>query len=61
MSAPVIIDTVASFAEYAKLGKSLAYQYTRGKGFPKIQTCKKGKILIDRAAAMEWLKNLTAE
>jgi len=54
------MDTVRSFSEYTGIGLTLAYQYTRAKGFPIIQTCKRGKILIEREAALEWMRNLTA-
>ena len=56
--APEVLDTVLSFAEYTGMSLALVYQYTRGKGFPKIQACKNGKILIDRAAAIEWMRRL---
>ena len=54
-----ILDSVDSFAEYAHLSKTHVYRYTRGKGFPKIQPHKGGRILIIRHAAIEWLQNLT--
>ena len=54
------LDSVKSFAEYAGIGLFLAYQYTRAKGFPVIQLKKKGRILIEREAALEWMRAQTA-
>ena len=56
---PTILDTVESFSAYTNLSMAVVYQYTRGKGFPKIQPRKRGKIMIDRHAAIEWMRNLT--
>ena len=52
------IDSVKIFSEYTHLCPALVYQYTRAPGFPKIQTVNKGKIMILREAALEWLENL---
>ncbi|MCL2045757.1 MAG: helix-turn-helix domain-containing protein [Oscillospiraceae bacterium] len=55
---PVFIS-VYEFAEYLGIGLSLAYQYTRAKDFPVIQLRKKGRIIIDIEAALEWLRETT--
>ena len=54
------LDSVKSFAEYAGIGMFLAYQYTRAEGFPAFQPKKNGRILIDREAALEWMRTQTA-
>ena len=54
------LDSVKSFAEYTGIGMFLAYQYTRAKGFPVIQLKKNGRILIEREAALEWMRAQTA-
>jgi hypothetical protein len=61
MQATPTLDTVKSFATYANIGLDLAYQYTRAKDFPVIQTKKHGKKLIEREPAVEWLRNRSAE
>jgi hypothetical protein len=53
------LDTVKSFADYTHMGIDLIYQFTRAKGFPVIQAKRRGKKLIEREAAVEWLRSRT--
>jgi hypothetical protein len=52
------IDTVKSFAEYMQLCCTEVYQMCRAQGFPIIRTSPRGKILIKREAAIEWMEQL---
>ena len=55
------LDSVKSFSEYANIGLTLAYQYTRAKGFPVIQLKKGGRIWIEREAALDWMREHTTK
>ena len=50
------IDTVKSFSDYAKIKLTLLYQLVHAKGFPCFRTSPRGKILIHREKAIEWLE-----
>ena len=52
------LDSVKSFAEYAGIGMSLAYQFTRAKCFPMIQHQKKANPNRARNA-LDWLRKQT--
>jgi hypothetical protein len=56
MEATMTLDTVKSFAEFANIGLTLAYQLTRAEKFPIIRTSERGKILIKREEAIKWLE-----
>ena len=51
--------SVKEFAEYLGVGLTLVYQYTRAKGFPVLQRVKRGRVLIDLEAALDWLQDTT--
>ena len=59
------LDSVKSFAEYTGIGLTLAYQLTRAEGFPAMRVSGmgatgKGRVLIEREAALEWMRKWTA-
>ena len=60
------LDSVKSFAEYTGIGMTLAYQLTRAEGFPVMKVSgvkgatKRGRVLIEREAALDWMRKQTA-
>lgn len=61
MTTGVTLDSVKTFAEYTHLKKDSVYELTRAKGFPTIQLKKRGKIMIEREPAIEWMKQRSAQ
>ena len=56
------IDTVKSFGKYAKIQKTRMYELIHADGFPCFRTAgDRGRVLIEREAAIEWLKTKSRE